>query len=320
MTDQAVLSASAQGVETALRTELARADFAAGGILPVLRHFVAATGSRTLNDEVLARVRGMLAGLVRELQPADPAKEAATQDPPDADLLTAALSDNSALLAHLHAAALEWQLGERLQTGIALDEVVSPLLQSMISADDADAQSMAMRFLAAQNRWCQQQRRMQLPLRELPGELVHGVVLAMRSVSQAKPALSGHFSHIETVIHSTYDEARTRVAIASRLIASIGAFAPAALCVAESGIPLFLTALGNATGLSRDHLILAVSDRQVVRLALTLRAAGLNANRVTEQLVLLGLDADLPEGFDQIGPEQAAAMLMSDRHAAGTGE
>jgi hypothetical protein len=50
--------------------------------------------------------------------------------------LIAVLSESPAFLGHVHALVLEWQLTELLQARLALDPVLSPLLQALIGSSE----------------------------------------------------------------------------------------------------------------------------------------------------------------------------------------
>src|SRR5690349_5100369 len=107
-------------VERALREDLARADLALAAARPVLRHFLANDDPELFGDEIIARVRGMLRDLARQLAEAGGASAE--------DLLAERLSANAGLLAHAHALALEGQLLERLRHKSAIDPVLPPLI------------------------------------------------------------------------------------------------------------------------------------------------------------------------------------------------
>ncbi|KHK91588.1 hypothetical protein [Novosphingobium malaysiense] len=315
MIDQAVHPANGENVEAVLREELARGDAMAQTVLPVLRHLVAAEDSSVFSDEILARVRGMLADLAGELLAVLAAGDEPTDIGIDAEHLTQAFIDNPGLLSHLHALALEWQLTERLQVRLSLDPVVSPLMQNLIASPDAATQDLAMTFLAGQARWCQAQRRMKLPLRELPGELLHAVLLTMRLVAQEAPRAADRVSYAEAAVRQSYDEGASRLGLASRLIMNLGSGAQAALSVNHAGVALFLSALAAGSGQDRDAVTFSTHEAQVARMALALRSAGLKPAAVEEQFLALHPEVTLPPGFERLGPDLAAAILSSGQSA-----
>jgi hypothetical protein len=228
--------------------------------------------------------------------------------------LTALLIDHPAFLGHLHAVVLEWQLTELLQARLALDPVLSPLLQALIGSADATTAALAMKFLAAQARFAQSQRRMRLPLTELPGDLLHASLLALRAVAGDEPGADARAAAAEAAIRSEYDEGSSRLGLVSRLVTGMGAGAIAALSVAHAGAAIFLSALAIASGQDRDLAVLATSETQRTRFALALAAAGLRPAAIEEQLLVLDPDAALPDGFDRVGAERAAALLALAGH------
>jgi hypothetical protein len=96
-----------------------------------------------------------------------------------------------------------------------------------------------------------------------------------------------------------------------RLVTGLGATATAALAVDHAGVAIFLSALALASGQDRDLAVLSTNDRQLARLALSLRASGLKPKAVEEQFLYLHPEVALPEGFDQLRPDRAAALLHS---------
>jgi hypothetical protein len=74
-------------------------------------------------------------------------------------------------------------------------------------------------------------------------------------------------------------------------------------------VSIFATALAVASRQERDLAVLSLSGRQFARLALSLRAAGLSQPEVEAQFAYLYPELMLPEGFDLLRAERAAAML-----------
>lgn len=304
MTDRVVHPAGGENADAMLREGLARGDSIVGTVLPILQHLLAADDSSMFSDEVLARVRGMLAGLVDDLLGTH---ERGTDEE---RCLLCALTADPVLLSHLHATALEWQLNERLQARLALDPVLSPLLKSLIASPDLETQRLAMAYLAAQARWGQNQRRMKLPLKELPGDLVYGALQAVRSIL---PEPAERIAQIETDIRQSYDEGTIRLGLAARLITGLGIGEWAVLSITHAGASLFLTALALRSGQGRDAVVLSTHETQIARLMLALRSTGLDAFRVEEQVLALHPAAILPSGFDSLTPDMATAVLTSGR-------
>ena len=61
-----------------------------------------------------------------------------------------------------------------------IDPVLTGLVQELIASQDSGVSALAMQALAAQSRFVQSQRRMELPLGELPGDLFHKALLLMQ--------------------------------------------------------------------------------------------------------------------------------------------
>jgi hypothetical protein len=302
---------SGKGIEAILGDELARGDVAMESAGPVLRHLLANDDSSLFGDDIVSRVRGMIADMADQLLSRQ-AQLAGVTEPEDyvaqrSDALSAMLIDNPAILSHLHALALEWQLTERLQARAAIDPVLSPLLQALIASKDPEVAATAMAMLAAQARFVQQQRRMELPLAELPGDLLHAALLTMRGCASEED--DRHAARAEGSFREQFDESRSRLGLASRLVTAMGGGAMAALAVAHAGTAIFLAALGLASGQSRSSAVMATNERQLARFALSLRAAGLKPAAIEEQFALFHPDVLLPDCFQDLRADRAAAML-----------
>lgn len=304
---------AAETEEGAMRASLARGDAMLGAVAPVLRHLLVHDDNGMLSEEIVARVRGMIADLATTLldRLAVPDGSEHRLKHPEAEIsaLIAALAADAALLGHVHALALEWQLTERLQARMAIDPVLSPLLQALLGSPDPATASLAMHALAAQARFGQSQRRMQLPPGELPADLLHAALLALRAQAATRADGERRASAAEAAIRAEYDESRSRIALLSRLVTGLGQGAVAALTVGHAGVAIFLTALADASGQDRDQTVLATGEGQVARLALALRAAGLKPEAISGQLFALHPDAPPPPGFERIAPDQAAALI-----------
>ncbi len=291
---------------TGLEAMLAQGDAALGGIAPVLRHLLASDDHSAFSDEILARVRGMTADVARQLLTALGDGDGQPEEPA-VDALADLLIGSAAFLCHVHALALEWRLTERLQARLALDPVLSPLLQALIGSSDPATSGLAMNLLAAQARFGQAQRRMELPLGELPGDLLHGALLALRV--QAGPDAEAEAERADKAIRGEYDEGASRLGLISRVVTGMGGGMIAALAIGHAGPAIFLTALAAASGQDRDTAVLATGEGQWARLALALRAAGLKPQAIEEQFLALHPGAALPEGLDRIAAHRAAEML-----------
>ncbi|MFM6949466.1 MAG: hypothetical protein ACKOW1_00430 [Novosphingobium sp.] len=303
-------------VDDLLRDELAQGDATIGSIGPILRHLLANDDHSLFNDEVVARVRGMIDHMARQILDAvEDAQGTTLRDHPAESIahVVSALVERTALLTHLHAQALEFQLAERLQARIALDAVLSPLLQALIASPDSATASGAMALLAAQARYVQAQRRMQLLLEELPADLFYAVLQVLRTV----PAEAAVLANAERALRANFDEGRSRLGLLSRLVIGMGGGASVALAVGHAGVALFLTALSLAAGQDRDLTVLAAQDGQLARLALSLRAAGVRTEAIEEQFLAIHPDVSLPAGLNELGADRAAALLVPAFAGAG---
>ncbi len=313
MIDATSPSLTPHSLEEELGAALERADSDAGTVVPILRHVLSNEDNSLFGDEIVARIRGMVRHL--SVQLLDRLETGATDGfaPEHADERVARLSEllieSDALVQHLHAASLETQLAERLHARFGADPVLTPLLQAQVAASDPDLSGLAMRFLAAQARHGQSQRRMKLSLLELPGDHLHHALLALQSFDP--DASPDGAAAVAQGVRRDYDEASTRLGLASLLLARMGAGAVDALSLPHAGLALFASALALGSGLDRDAAVLATHESQTVRLALALRSAGIKPALVREQCLALHPDVEFPEQFDTIGPDRAAALLAA---------
>jgi hypothetical protein len=313
MIDAPTPSLDPQWLEQELGAALESADSAAGTVVPILRHVLSNEDNSLFGDEIVARIRGMVrhlaVQLLDRLETAADGGFPAEHDNERVARLSDLLLESDALVRHVHATALETQLADRLHARFGTDPVLTPLIQSQIAASDADLSALAMRFLAAQARHGQSQRRMKLPLLELPGDHLHHALLAMQSIDpDTSPEAAASAAQ---VVRREYDEATTRLGLASLLLTRMGAGAIDALSVNHAGVALFASALALGSGFDRDSALLATHESQAARLALALRSAGSKPDAVREQCLALHPDLDFPEQFDAISPDRAAALLAA---------
>lgn len=316
MIDGAVSADIIETAEASLRADLARADAMRETIAPILRHLLASENASVFSEEIVARVRGILDDLARQLLDAvDAAGEAGAEDVArDAGdsrqaALSLALADHAPLLRHAHALALEWQFTERLHARLALDPVLPPLLQALIASSDGTTAALGMNLLAAQARFCQSQRRMQHALGELPGDLFHAVLVAVRKAAAIDEQGDIRSKQAEKALRAGFDESGSRLGLISRLVSGMGGGALAALSVTHGGPAIFLTALAQASGQDRDLVALSTNDAQQLRLALALRAGGLKQDALEQQILAIFPDSAVAAPMARIGPDRAAAIL-----------
>lgn len=315
MTEGFAQASDASAAELSLRQDLARGDLVMDSIGPVLRHLLASQELSFFADDVVAAVRGMVIDIARQLLSAVSQMQGHADLQPNPSLVEAlsnTLIEQGEVLAHVHAIALEAQSSARLEARLGLDPVLSPLLQALIGANAAEVSSTAMALLAAQARFVQNRRRMQLPLEELPGDVLHLVLQAMRKL----PGTANHEA-AAAKIRAGYDESLSRLGLISRLIAGLGGGIMAALSISHAGVAIFLSALAHASGQDRDAIVLTTNETQVARFALALRAAGLKQNGIAEQIEALHPDANLRLAFDAMTSDQAAQLMARPMHRAG---
>jgi len=309
MTGTGMTDAAEMPVEAVLRGELAQGDVVLGTIGPILGHLLANHDHSLFSDEIVARVRGMAGHIARQLLQAE--GEAAGIDDPHtlaaehADSLTSALVASLPFLTHCHALSLEWQLARRLEDRSGIDPVLSPLLQALIASDDAATAAPAMAALAAQARFMQQQRRMELPLGELPPELFHQAVTAWRGLTGESETTD----QAELALRMAYDEGAGRLGLLARLVSGMGVGVRAALSIGHAGAALFLSALAATSQQERDLVAVGTNESQLARLALGLRLSGLSPREVEEQFLYIHPDVALPEGFEQLRSDRAGVLL-----------
>jgi hypothetical protein len=319
MIEETASTVTGTAVETVLRDELAQGDAMFGTIAPIMRHLLASSEHSVFGDEIIARVRGMFADVARQLLDAlaraEGEAERIEHPAEQVILLVEAMVAQPAVLAHLHALALEWQLTERIEVRLAVDPVLPPLLQSLVASGDAGVASLGMALLASQARFVQAQRRMQLPIHELPGDQFFSALQAMRGIAGTERLEAAVAADAE--LRASYDESRSRLGLIARLVTGMGGGATVALSAAHAGVAMFLTALSLASGQDRDLTVMSTNEGQLARLALALRSAGLRPEAVGEQFATLHPEVELPSGFDALDADRAASLLASSAPVAG---
>lgn len=295
-----------------LRGELAQGDVILSTARPILRHLLANDDHALFSDEVIARIRGMMVHLAREMLHELAAelhiddRGAFVSDREEA--LAGNLLEDGAFLGHAHALTIEAQLADRLNSRSGVDPVLSPLMQELTASTDEALAAAAMRVVAAQARFMQKVRRMELPLEELPAELFHA------ATKMLKKSQAGHGEQAKAVcdrLRENYAEGERRVSQMMRLVMATGPNASRALSVDHAGLSLFSTALAMACEQERDVVILSLGENQCARLAISLRAAGLGQPAVEEQFLYLHPDIPLPDGFSSLRSDRAAELLRA---------
>ncbi|NCP18012.1 MAG: hypothetical protein GW855_02490 [Erythrobacter sp.] len=302
-----------QAVDAGLRAELARGDMALSTLTPVLTHFLNTQDRSLFSDSIIARVRGMLRSasyrLLRVEADEVGANDAFAYAEARADALGEELARHAAFLGHCHALSIEWQLADRLRARNGIDPVLSPLLQSLISSDDAELSDAAMGTLAAQARFIEQQKRMEMPLAELPEDQFANFIGVWRrqrdDVSEDLAAM------VEGRIRDMRAENEARLSLLARTVEGLGRRTDVALSLTHAGAALFLTTLARKAEQERDIAVVSTNDRQLVRFALSLRAAGLSPAEARAQLRCLHPDATMPAAIEHVSTADARALLES---------
>ncbi|MFM6932296.1 MAG: hypothetical protein ACKOUT_08645, partial [Novosphingobium sp.] len=217
MTDAFLHLAADEPIESVLQAELAHGDAMIGTIIPIMRHLLASDDHSVFSEEIVARSRAMLEDIAAQLLMARgdalQLPDARSLDAAEVQAFVTALCSDVGLLAHIHGLAVEWQLTERLHARLGLDPVLSPLLQTLIASSEPATAAAGMGLLASQTRFTQAQRRMKLALSELPADILHAAIVALRE--HAGPADDGS-KLAEKALCEGYDEGRSRLGLMAR--------------------------------------------------------------------------------------------------------
>lgn len=309
MTDGFALANDPAAAETALRADLARGDAVLESVGPILRHLLGTTDPCLFGEEIIAVIRGMIDDLAQQLTTAVAVRTGQPSQPIALAKLTEKLSANNLILAHIQTLALESQVSARLEARLGVDPVLSPLMRELIASSEPGLSALAMKLLAAQARFVQQCRRMQLPAAELPAELMHQALALLRECFGHDPQAQDQVLAAEADLRSAYDEARSRLGLLAQVVDRMGPGVKAALSLPHAGLAIFLSALASNSGQERDTLVLLTSESQVVRLALVLRTAGLKPANLAAQIEMLHPDVVHRAYYHQLASDQAGAFL-----------
>lgn len=309
MGEETMHPAADHAVEALLRDELARETRALSCVVPVLRHLLGSEAQALVSEAILARVRGMISNLAAQLVSLAAGRAPATRAPPSDPVahegLVEALMADAVVLAHCHALAAESLAAERLQQRHGIDPVLSPLLQELIASEDTAVAALAMAALAAQSRFMQSQRRMELVLDELPAELFHAVLALVQPEAADQAVLAR--------VQAAYDEGTSRLGLLARLVASMRRGVVAALALDHAGIALFVSGLAASSRTGRAAAVLACHEGQGMRLALMLRVAGLLPGAIERQVLMVDPAGNGLRGLAGLSPERAAVLLAGER-------
>lgn len=293
LTDQTSLA----GAEAPMLAEFAREERARSAVGIVLPHLVGVDDAPVLGEEVVVRTRALLAALAADLLGGPGEGGLATFGA----ALAGRLAERPVVLAHCHALALEGQAAQRLAPR-GLDPVLSRVLENWLAAD-GDIAGLAMTALTAQARFIARQQRLETVAAELPAEAMHEALLALGAVA-GEPGVAA-----AAQLRAQYDEGRTRLALLARLALGESGEAERLLDPAAAGFALFVTALAQRAGVSREEAVLAGAAGQELRLGLLLRAAGVASAAAQAALAIVHPDAELPQPWAELPEDRAAALL-----------
>ncbi|MXP25293.1 hypothetical protein GRI39_04440 [Altererythrobacter indicus] len=260
------------------------------------------------SDRIVAHSRGMLSNIAYQLvtyledNSNNNNKISVFSDKVD-ELYNSLLSDQE-VLDFVHAEALEWQLADRLETQLGLDPVTPPILQELVRSDQVELAQLAKDVQAVQANAAQMARRMEMPLKALPADIFHKVLLIFEK-GYIETQQAHTVAQLCVSLRETYAERKRRINKIARMLLLMGRRLREALFIEKAGVAIFSTALAAASGEERRRLIYTLSESQASRLGLTMRAAGLSEEEINEQIALLhpGLSVDIP--FDRIAYSNA---------------
>lgn len=292
-----------------LRHELARGDVALAGVAPVLSHLLSSSGQALVSEDLVARMRGMLGNLASQVLRTEAEVSGGSRqlDPAVTEEFAGKLAGSGILVSHCYAIAMESQLAEQLEQTHGIDQVLTPLLQELIASRDENMAELAMGTMSAQARFVQAQRRMNLPLSELPAELFHDVLAQWQNLR-----VHGELQQRERVLQvlrGGYDEGGSRLGLLTRLMGSLGNGLRAAIDLEHAGFALFVSGLARASKQPRELAVLSCHERQATRFALALRAAGLKPEDMRKQFLLIQSDLAMPHGADSVSQDRALSLI-----------
>ncbi len=291
-----------------LAAALTRADLALCSSVPIVKHLIDGTDSSLFSDAIIARVTGMAANVAYQLaggihdETMTGIENAATKA-----FFTLLVGDD-AFIAHCHALACEYSVIERLRAVQSIDPVLTPMLQAVIASDDATLSGEAMAVLSAQARFMRHLERMELPLSELPGDIFDTIIGLSCGVAPQDGEVN---RDRETAMRANYDEAAGRIAKLDRLVNRLGKSAMAALAIDHAGVALFLSSLACLSHQPRDMFAMSMDTDQIVRLAIAMRAVGLDADKLASQLELIAPDLQTTDMIARMGPDRARELLAT---------
>ncbi|MGB7407843.1 MAG: hypothetical protein WA908_05005 [Pontixanthobacter sp.] len=270
-------------------------------VKPALRYWLEGTDRIVLSDQVVAQVRGMVASIANQLLTAVERRSSE-----NTQQLFAAFIESDQLLRHCHAVAIEGILTKRLYREAAIDPVNSSILSSRALSSDDD---VATAVLNRQRSFILNQDRMVLPIGALPRKIFAVVVELLERTSRGfgEPIDPSDFAGLR----KGFDESESRLDVLEQLTAATPENALNALDIRKSGVALFLSALARSAHQTRTDIVFATGQEQVVRMALSMFAAGLNQAEIDSQFALLHPELAVPSIIDGMNKTEARELLVS---------
>jgi hypothetical protein len=148
---------------------------------------------------------------------------------------------------------------------------------------------------------------MQWPLGELPQDLLRIALGTLHARARHDDAeMQSRAIIAERSLRLRFDAERGRLALLRRLVDALPDPA-AALDPLQAGPALFLTALARAMGAPREDAALLTAPSHIARLALVLRAAGLEGDTVRQHVGVFHPEALVPAALGAVSARSGAA-------------
>ncbi len=193
-----------------------------------------------------------------------------------------------------------------------MDPALPPVLQTLIGSDAEQIAPLAMKLVAAQSQFIQQQMRMQLPFGQIPGDLLHKILCDWRAAGARETAAA--MTKAETIIRRNYNEGDSRLALLERFCGELESYEYTEMSVSQLGLSLFATRLAQKSGQERARVILSFDPSQSVRMFVSLTAAGMSADQIVRQFATIyGDDIAMPD-LGTLSPDEARSLLHADGH------
>lgn len=305
MTSEGTHAELTEALAASLRADLAGDDRALSGVVPVLSHILTNRGEPMVSDDIIARMRGLIASAAEQLLASEEQQASAEE----LDTLNIALASNGSIVTHYYALAYEGAVSEDLAKRVGLDPVISPLIRELMGSKDKSVAEIATKLMASQARFIEGQKRLQSSIFELPPEIFEEMLATCKA--WAKQQIRPMQVRSTAGIKSSYDEASTRLGLLAHLIAMLGASGQLVCEIETAGFAIFCSAVSGQTRQPRELIVLSCQSHQSLRLALALKACGISTESIIRQFECVGNDVAFPDGFDTWDEQSATALLMA---------